>query len=227
MKLDGLGPDDWVRVAPGAPQRIVRVLLSRPGRWWLRYRAFGHLPRVPEEGGFILAPAPHGAFMDPFIFGLGQPRRQLRFMAKYQALEWPVVGRIIRWAGGFPVHRGGGRSAGALEIATRVIDCGHGVVVFMEGKLVLDHDGLGTPRNGVARLALATGAPVVPVAAYGCKRARAYGKQWWQHRPRATLVWGEPLRFDREEAPSDERVFEVTESIWHAIVACFDEARQR
>jgi len=225
MKIDHLTLGDCADRDRSLPQRLVRTLLTRPGRVFYRYRGYGHQPRVPQEGGFLLAPGPHGAFADPFIFSLGQQRTPLRFMAKYEALEWPIIGRIIRWGGGFPVHRGSGRSADALAVARTVIESGDGVVMFMEGRLILDHDGLGTPRNGLARLALETGAPVVPVAAWGAKRAVAYGKRWWWHWPKVTAVWGEPIRFEREEAPSDERVAEVRELIWAEVRRCFDQAK--
>jgi 1-acyl-sn-glycerol-3-phosphate acyltransferase len=225
VRIDHLTPDDWIDRDTSWIQRLVRVAFSRPGRWWMRYRGYGHQPRVPATGGFLLAPAPHGAFGDPFVFGLGQPRRQLRFMAKYQALEWPVLGRIIRWGGGFPVHRGGTRSHAALAVAERILEAGEGIVIFMEGRLELDDDGLGTPRNGLALLALRTGVPVVPVAAYGTKRARAYGSRWYKHRPKATVVWGESVRFEVELEPSPERVAAVRDEIWSHVRRCFDQAR--
>lgn len=225
MRIDHLTPDDWIDRDTSWIQRLVRVAFSRPGRWWMRYRGYGHQPRVPPTGGFLLAPAPHGAFGDPFVFGLGQPRRQLRFMAKYQALEWPVLGRLIRWGGGFPVHRGGTRSHTALAVAERILEAGEGIVIFMEGRLELDDDGLGTPRNGLALLALRTGVPVVPVAAYGTKRARAYGSRWYKHRPKATVVWGASVQFDVELEPTPDRVVAVRDEIWSHVRRCFDQAR--
>ena len=225
MKIDHLQPEDWIHKDTQWVQRGIRLFLARPGRWWMRYRGYGHQPRVPETGGFLLAPAPHGAFGDPFIYGLGQPRRQLRFMAKYQAIEWPILGRMMRWAGGFPVHRGGDRSSRGLGIAQRVLESGDGLVIFMEGHLVLEDDGLGTPRNGLAYLALKTGVPVVPAAAWGSKRARAYGRAWWNHWPRTTVVWGEPLQFERDDAPSEERIVEVRDEIWSHVTRCFEQAK--
>lgn len=226
MRINHLGPEDWTGINSSPWQRLAQAILLKPGRILYRYRAYGHLPRVPEEGGFLLAPAPHGAFLDPFVFGLGQPRTNLRFMAKHQALEWPVIGRIIRWGGGFPVHRGEGRAASALTVAEHVLRSGDGVVVFMEGRMVLEHDGLGTPRSGVARLALATGVPVVPVAGFGAKRARAYGGHWLRYRPKVTNVWGAPLSIAREDDPSPERIDEVTALIWAEITRLFHLARQ-
>ena len=224
MKIDHLTPADWAHRDPTIPQRLRRYLATWPGRLTFRYRGFGHQPRVPESGGFLLAPGPHGAFADPFIYALGQSR-VLRFMGKYQVFEWFFVGRLARWGGGFPVHRGGSRSEKALEVARTVIESGDGVVMFMEGTLILDHDGLGTPRSGLARLALETGCPVVPVAAYGAKRAKAYGKPWWRHWPKVTTVWGEPVSFPREEQPSLERIAEVREEIWSHVQHCFDQAK--
>ncbi|MCW2922848.1 MAG: phospholipid/glycerol acyltransferase [Thermoleophilia bacterium] len=225
MKLETRTPADWANQPPTLAQRLARWIVRRPGRLLYRYRGYGHQPRVPAEGGFLMAPGPHGAFADPFIFALGQPRPWLRFMAKHQALEWPIAGRMIRWGGGFPVHRGSGRSGAGLEVARAVVEAGDGLVVFMEGHLVLDHDGLGTPRSGLARLALATGAPVVPVAAWGSKRAEAYGRRWWWHWPRVTVFWGEPMHFDREEDPSEERVAEVRDAVWAEVGRCFERAK--
>ncbi|MCW2955947.1 MAG: 1-acyl-sn-glycerol-3-phosphate acyltransferase [Thermoleophilia bacterium] len=226
MRIDHLTPQDWAHHDPSSFQRLCRRLVGRPGRWLYRYRGYGHWPRVPEEGGFFLAPGPHGAYMDPFIFGLGQARTRLRFMAKYEALEWPIAGRFVRWGGGFPVHRGGGRSAAALEVARTVVDSGDGLVLFMEGRMSLDDEGLREPRDGLAILALLTGAPVVPVAAYGAKRARAYGRRWWNHRPCVTAVWGAPISFSRDAGPSRERIAAVRDEIWAEVTRCFEQARR-
>lgn len=225
MRLERLPADAWARHDPSLAQRLVRRLATRPGRLIYRHRAYGHEPRVPAEGGFLLAPGPHGSYVDPFVFALGQNRTRLRFMAKYQALEWPVTGRLIRWVGGFPVHRGGGRSETALDVAKTVVESGDGLVIFMEGHLVLSHEGLGTPRSGLARLALATGVPVVPVAAWGAKRPSAYGRRWWRYRPKVTVVWGAPLQFEREENPDEARVAEVRDAVWAEVSRCFEQAR--
>ena len=95
MRIDGLTPTDWAHHDPSFAQRLARWLIARPGRRIYRYRGYGHWPRVPETGGFLLAPGPHGAFMDPLVFGLGQQRTRLRFMAKFEALEWFLLGRVL------------------------------------------------------------------------------------------------------------------------------------
>ena len=194
MKLERYRPKDWA-CPPTLLQRACRALLARPGRWFVRYRAYGAQPRVPANGGFLLAPGPHGSFRDPLVFGLGQERPQLRFMVAEKVMRLPLVGRFLRWGGGFPVIRGQGRSD-ALLIARTVATSGEGVVVFMEGKLVLDTEGLGTPRDGLARLALETGLPVVPVAGYGTKRRTVYRRPWWRGPQAVSMCWGEwPMSF--------------------------------
>ncbi len=224
MKIDHLTPDDWAHIDPTPAQRLARKLITRPGEILYRYKAYGHWPRVPRTGGFLLAPGPHGSYMDPFVFTLGQARTRMRFMAMYEALEWPLIGRIIRWGGGFPVHRNNARSTDALSVARRIVESGDGLVVFMEGRMVLEHPGLGEPKTGLARLALWTGAPVVPVAAYGAKRPRAYGKKF--HWPRVTVVWGSPLLFAKEENPTAQRIREVTDQIWAEVSRLYNHAQE-
>ena len=208
MRIDHLTVDDWVRVNPHRMQQVARVLTRRIGRFLFRYRGYGS-ERIPAEGGFIIAPN-HGSYLDGFFFGHGTTRT-VRFMAKFEALEWPVIGRVIRWCGGFPVKRGAAGQP-ALSVAEHILDSGHGLIMFMERKLVRTPE-LGTPFSGLAKLALRTGVPVVPVAAWGNKPAWVYGRRrisW----PRTTVVWGEPLRFDRVEDPDDARIEHARDVIW-------------
>ncbi len=226
MKIDHLPPDAWTAVDPSRIQKIGRRIFTRPARFIVRYRGFGHEPRVPQSGGFLLT-ANHGSRIDPFVLGMGQERVRLRFMAKEEALRWPIAGRLIRWLGGFPVKKGGGRAEVALAIAREVINSGDGVVMFIEGRVHRKDDGLLEPRSGIARLALMTGAPVVPVGIWGGKRATAYGKKTrpWRLR-RITAVWGEPRVFEITPTPSRERVAEVRDQIWSDIVDLYTHARE-
>jgi len=224
MKLERYNPEDWASSTPTLLQRFARFVFSVPGRWLLRFKGYGPQFRVPADGGFLLAPGPHGAFRDPLVFGLGQQRTRLRFMVAEKVMRLPVVGRIVRWGGGFPVIRGNGRSEDALTVARTIVNSGDGVCVFAEGKLVLDGPGLGEPRSGLARLALSTGIPVVPVAGYGTKRRSAYGRPWWRGPHPVTICWGEPLNFPLEENPTPERVAEVRDLIWEQVARLYDVA---
>lgn len=222
MRIDHLTPADWVRVDPTRLQRFGRFVSRRIGRLIFRYKGYGR-ERIPSTGGFIIAPN-HGSNFDGFFFAHGTPRT-VRFMTKYQALEWPLIGRIIRWGGGYPVQPGTtGRQA--LDIARAILNSGHGLIMFMEGKLIRTPE-LGEPRSGLAVLALTTGVPVVPVAAWGNKPARVYGRRRrpWRF-PRTTVVWGDPMTFPREDDPSEARVREVRDAIWAEVSRLHDQARE-
>ena len=145
-------------------------------------------------------------------------------MSKYQALEWPVIGRLIRWGGGFPV-RPGQDGQPALQVAERILESGHGLIMFMEGKLVRTPE-LGKPFNGLARLALRTGVPVVPVAAWGNKPAWVYGRRRFGAMPRTTVVWGEPMSFERISDPSESDITSARDAIWDEVRRLHELARE-
>jgi 1-acyl-sn-glycerol-3-phosphate acyltransferase len=80
--------------------------------------------------------------------------------------------------------------------------------------------GLGEPRRGVGRLALESGAPVVPTAIHGSQRTR----EWRRGRfPRVTVSYGEPLSFEREADPSRERQQEAAEEIFARVRGLYAE----
>jgi 1-acyl-sn-glycerol-3-phosphate acyltransferase len=219
--------DKWVRVRPHRLQRLARLITRRPGKLLFNYRAFG-AERIPAEGGFIIAPN-HGGWFDSafFAFFAHGHNRTIRFMAKYQVLEWPIVGPIVARGGAFPVRKGHGQSRAALEVARRILQQGHGLMMFMEGRMVRDTAELGEPHRGLAVLALQSGVPVVPVAGWGIKPAWAYGRKRrpWR-RPRVTVVWGEPMYFPKVEEPSMQLVERVRDVIWAEVTRLHGFARQ-
>lgn len=144
---------------------LARVLLTPPIRLWLRVRLSG-VENVPEEGPAIVA-ANHKNFLDPFLLGLAT-RRRLRFMAKAELFRWPL-GRILVGVGAFPVRRGEADDE-SLTTARAILQGGGVIVMFLEGTRVGAADVLGAPHHGSARLALATGVPIVPVAITGTSR---------------------------------------------------------
>ena len=136
-------------------------------RFLFRARATGteHLPRA---GGFVLA-ANHVSNFDPWPLGLPLfPRRYLRFMAKSELFRFGV-GPILHAGGAFRVRRGEG-DVEAIEKAIELVRDGEVVVIFPEGTrrrkgLVKKHQP--RPHTGAARVALATGAPLIPAAISG------------------------------------------------------------
>ncbi len=142
--------------------RFARVVATVVLRLWFRFRVTG-VERVPTEGPAIITPN-HKNFLDPFFVGLAL-RRPVEYMAKAELVEGPFGWLLVR-LGAFPIRRGEA-DADAIQTAREILRNGRIVVVFPEGTRVEDPDALGSPRHGAERLALDTGAPIVPAAISG------------------------------------------------------------
>ena len=140
---------------------FVRLLATLLLRVWFRFRVTG-VENVPDEGPAILAPN-HKNFLDAFFVGLAL-RRHVRYMAKVELFKGPLAWLFLR-LGAFPVRRGEA-DAEALETSRAILAAG-GLVVFPEGTRVEEPDALGSPHHGAGRLALETGAPIIPAAITG------------------------------------------------------------
>jgi glycerol-3-phosphate dehydrogenase (NAD(P)+) len=166
-----------------------------------------HLPR---SGPLILA-SNHRSFLDPFVIGT-LVRRPVYYMAKSELFEHRVVAWLLNGLGAFPVERGAG-DAQAMETARAILARGDCVVVFPEGTRVRSGP-LGTPRKGVGRLALQTGAPVAPIAVIGTEDVR----RGWRIRPRRVRIRvGSPLLFPMAADSSPARAAAVTERVWDCV----------
>jgi 1-acyl-sn-glycerol-3-phosphate acyltransferase len=141
---------------------IVRVLASVALRSWFRLRATG-VEHVPGAGPAIIA-ANHKSFLDAFFLGLST-RRHVRFMAKSELFRGPL-GWLFTRLGAFPVRRGQA-DRDALDTARAVLAQDGLLIVFPEGTRVDERDALGSPHHGAGRLAVETGAPIVPAAITG------------------------------------------------------------
>lgn len=138
-------------------------LIALTGRDW---RGWEH---IPAEGGVILA-VNHVSHADPFttahyVYDSG---RWPQFLGKESVFRIPLAGRILHWCKQIPVHRGTADAVKALDAAVDAVREGACVVIYPEGTITKE-PGLWPMRGktGVARLALATGAPVIPVATWG------------------------------------------------------------
>jgi 1-acyl-sn-glycerol-3-phosphate acyltransferase len=144
---------------------LVRGLMAPLLRLWFRMHVAG-ADHVPDSGAAIIAPN-HKSFWDSFFIGVCTPRH-LRFMAKTELIEaW--YGRLLVRLGAFPVRRGQS-DADALETARTILRQGGLLALFPEGTRIRDPDELGHPRRGAGRLALETGAPLVPAAITGTEK---------------------------------------------------------
>ncbi len=141
---------------------LARFLLTPPLRLWFRMRISG-VEHVPANGPAIIAPN-HKSFLDAFFIAIAL-RRHVRFMAKTELIEGPA-GRLLLNLGAFPVRRGE-TDTQAITTARMILDQGQLLVMFPEGTRVEDPDALGSPHHGAGRLALESGAPIVPTAITG------------------------------------------------------------
>jgi len=145
---------------------LVRGVLSPLLRVYFRMHVSG-VEQVPKEGPAIVAPN-HKSFWDSFFIGIAIRGRQLRFIGKTELFEGRRARLLVR-LGAFPVRRGEADSD-ALETARVILSQGGLLALFPEGTRVRDPDQLGDPKRGAGRLALESGAPLVPAAITGSDR---------------------------------------------------------
>ena len=194
----------WCLRALLVPFFLVYFRMQRIGR--------EHLPRT----GPLLLASNHRSFLDPFVIGT-LVRRPVYYMAKRELFEKRWQAWILNALGAFPVDRGAGDGE-AMATARTILERGDCVVVFPEGTRVRPGP-LGTPKRGVGRLALETGAPVAPVAVMGTEVVR----RGWRIRPRKVrLRVGRPLHYPTVERCSPSLAGAVTERIWACVSLQWD-----
>ena len=174
--------DLWQPALPGMAGPPVRRFCCRSlatlGRWWLK-SATGWEHTLPANDPFILAPN-HGSRLEalllPAMLAVQRAGKQVHFLADWNFLLWPVVGSLIRMNDPIIVTRKPARprflnrfkpwfqaSETPFQEARRRLLAGKSVGIFPEGTVNAGPDSLLRGRNGVARLSLETGAPVIPV----------------------------------------------------------------
>jgi 1-acyl-sn-glycerol-3-phosphate acyltransferase len=154
----------------------------------------------------ILAPN-HFSFLDHF-FVAAYLRRKVQFMAKSQLFARPMQ-FIYSHGGVFPVLRGR-RDEEAFKTAHTILGRGDMVLMYLEGGRSRSGD-LGEARPGVGRLALESGAPVVPVAIFGSQGARNWKRLQF---PKVTVQFGDPIRFEQVENPTREQAQAASELVF-------------
>lgn len=196
-------------------------VLFRPlVRYGFRARIVG-AENVPVGGGAILA-SNHIATMDPVVIPAMLPRK-VTFPAKRELFEGNkgIGSKIVAWflkaIGMVPMDRGGGRaSAASLRAIFEVLDSGKLVGIFPEGTRSPDGR-LYKGKTGMARMVLASGAPVLPVGLVGTQTVKGFLGIPWVRRP--IVIVGKPLDFsDLQGMESETRILRwVTEDVLAAI----------
>lgn len=193
---------------------FARIILTLPTLLIYRVRKIG-LENVPREGALVLAPN-HFSQMDHFFVGV-YLRRKVRFMAKSQMFGPPLLTYIYKHGGVFPVRRGH-HDEEAIETAREILAQGEMLLVYAEGGRSRS-DRLGEPKPGIGRIALESGAPVVPVAIYGSARVRGWKRLRF---PRITVQFGKPISFPTERSPGRERQLEVATEIFAEVRGMYE-----
>jgi 1-acyl-sn-glycerol-3-phosphate acyltransferase len=193
---------DWV-------YEVVRMVTSLYA--WTFFRARGvDAVKVPHTGPVILAPN-HFSFMDHFFAG-AFIRRRVRFMAKSQ-LFVPPMQFVYTHGGVFPVRRGY-QDEDAFLTANSILERGGAIVMYCEGGRSRTGELSQEPKRGIGRLALESGAPVVPVAIHGSSHVR----NWKRLRfPRVTVKYGDVIRWPQVTDPTRDQQQAVANDIFARI----------
>ncbi|MHC5262171.1 lysophospholipid acyltransferase family protein [Streptomyces sp. UC4497] len=207
------------------------AVLCKPPLVVLFKRDWRGMENIPADGGFITA-VNHNSHLDPFLYAHFQYNtgRVPRFLAKHGLFRKGFVGAAMRGTGQIPVYRESTNALSAFRAAIDAVERGECVAFYPEGTLTRDPQLWPmTGKTGVARVALQTKCPVIPVGQWGATEALAPYSKKPHFFPRKThhVLAGEPVDlsafYDREITP--DLLKEVTEVIMTAITAEVAELR--
>ncbi|MEH0844602.1 lysophospholipid acyltransferase family protein [Micromonospora sp. CPCC 205711] len=174
-----------------AAQLVARLVVGALAR----LEVTGDVP-VPLRRGPLILAANHISPFDPVVLAAACRARGVapRFMATGGLFRAPVLGGLMRRAGHLRVDRGTAAVHRALDAAADAVAAGSVVLVYPEGRIGLD-PGMWPERGktGAARLALACGAPIVPVAQWGSHEVLPYRAPKGMLRGLARSLWRRPV----------------------------------
>jgi len=156
----------FYRIAINVVHGIMRVVLF--------YKIKGK-ENIPVDGAFLLC-SNHRSWIDPLLIAAGS-HRQLTFMAKEELFSVPVIGRLIKALGAFPIKRGRGDAA-AVMATLKIMKRGGATLIFPEGTRMKKGDRKQI-NSGIIRLAMQGGVPIVPAYVTG-----------------NTVTFGKPVSYD-------------------------------
>jgi 1-acyl-sn-glycerol-3-phosphate acyltransferase len=204
--------------------------IIKPTMWVFTRRTWRGRENVPP--GPVILVANHVSHADPltlahFVYDLP---REPRFLGKEAVFDVPFVGMVVRGAGQIPVKRATAEAAQALEHAVAALGRGECVIVYPEGTTTKDPTLWPmTGKTGAARLAMLTGAPVVPVGQWGPQKLFHPITHRVRLRPRTpvTLVAGPPIDLSAYQGRPQTAALltEVTDVIMRRIRELVAEAR--
>ncbi len=198
-----------------------------------RRRAARNLP-----AGAVIIVSNHASYVDGVLLALVCRRqgRSVRLLATAEVFGLPLIGRLARRIGFIPVARGSDRAADSLDQAALALEAGEAVGIFPEGRTTRDpHHWPERAKTGAARLALRTGAPIVPVAMVGTHRVLDKRRPIRSIlfnlvlRPEVLTRVGEPIDMRKlagEAEPTPEQVRQLSDEMMSRIVRLVEELRE-
>ncbi len=186
---------------------------------WLRVSVEG-LHNIPRRGPGIIA-FNHISYLDPFVaaYVVDLAGRRVRFLAKSELFQDKRIAWILKGAKQIEVRRGSRAAPVALDQAMKVLGDAQVVVVFPEGTITTDPELKPMAgRTGAARLALASGAPLIPAALWGTQNLwpKDYARHWWPPRQEVLVRVGEPVMLSTKTgSPQDwqQASYQIVERI--------------
>lgn len=204
------------------PLRPLVAALTRP-----RWEGTENIP----EAGAVIACGNHLSALDPLAYGhlLQASGVAPRFLAKESLFRVPGLGALLRAARQIPVLRGTSRSADALAAAKDALGRGELLMIFPEGTYTRDPALWPMQaRLGAARLALSTGAPLLPIASWGGRGLWPVGSPLPRPAPgrRVRMLVGAPYTVAAAEGETEhEAALRVTEDLMARIAALLGQLR--
>lgn len=197
----------------------------------LTKRIWRGVENIPKNGPMI-AVCNHISYVDPITFSqfLYQNGRAPRYLGKAEVFRIPIIGKIIAGSGQIPVERETENAHLALDHAVAFLKSGHCLGVYPEGTLTRDENYWPMRgKTGVARLALMTGAPVIPCAQWGAQELLPrYAKvpKFWR-RTKVSVTAGRPVDLSRWKGLENdpEALNQATAAIMSAITRLLEEIR--
>ena len=217
--------ENWDR-PPGVPSvvglepyHLLRPFVRPESFPYARFTVNG-VEHIPAEGPVLLV-SNHRSYFDVAALALvaARIRRPVRFMGKQELFDAPVVGQLARALGGIPVDRDSAPGE-SMARATAALRAGEAVFVLPQGTIPRGEaffDPVLRGKTGAARLAAATGAPVVPIGVWGTEQvwprsSKVPNVANLQHPPRVTVTVGPPVELGHNDAVAD------TASLMDAVV---------
>ena len=187
---------------------LARAILKPWLASWFRWNIEG-IENIPRSGPALVA-FNHIAYLDPLAaaYVIDRAKRIPRFLAKHELFEDKRIAWVLKGAKQIPVRRGTQDAPMALDSALAAVERGEIIVIFPEGTITKDpelHPMEG--KTGISRLAIQSGAPVIPAAVWGTANIwpKGYAKRWRPRQDIAVRV-GKPVEFKgRGDSPEDWR----------------------